>query len=94
MRDTAVMLNYEGLGRTNLFRFLKAEGLLDSRGIPYQEYVDRKYFFIKLTEYKKNQRVFTSPVLYVTTKGLEYLDRYIRSKETYMKRKEKLNIGK
>ena len=93
MRDTAVMLNFEGLGRTNLFKFLKEKGLLDNRGIPYQEFVDRKYFSVKLSEYKKNQRTFSSQVVYVTTKGLEYLDSYISNLKTHKKRKEILNIG-
>ena len=40
-----------GIGRNKLFEFLKNEGILDGRNIPYQRYVDAGYFRVVETRY-------------------------------------------
>ena len=35
------------IGRTRLFRWLKEMGVLMSNNLPYQRYVDRRYFVVK-----------------------------------------------
>lgn len=40
----AKVLNFKGVGRNNLFSFLRDEGILMSGNIPYQEYIDKGYF--------------------------------------------------
>jgi anti-repressor protein len=40
----AKILNFTGIGRNNLFSFLRDAGVLMPDNIPYQEYVDRGYF--------------------------------------------------
>jgi Rha family phage regulatory protein len=44
----AKILNFIGMGRNNLFSFLRDTGILMPDNVPYQEYIDRGYF--RLTE--------------------------------------------
>ena len=44
MKSVANVLNIPGIGRTNLFRFLRDQKILMSDNRPYQEFIDRGYF--------------------------------------------------
>jgi phage antirepressor YoqD-like protein len=44
MRDVAAALNMPGWGRNKIFRYLRGQGVLDERNVPYREYQDRRYF--------------------------------------------------
>lgn len=44
MKSVANVLNVPGIGRTNLFKFLRDQKILTSDNRPYQEYIDRGYF--------------------------------------------------
>lgn len=43
MKDVAKVLNM-GIGRNNLFKFLREHKIVDKRNVPYQEYVNRHWF--------------------------------------------------
>lgn len=44
MNDVAKVLGIKGMGRNNLFEFLRNEKILMSNNVPFQIYVDRGYF--------------------------------------------------
>lgn len=43
MKDVAKLLDM-GIGRNNLFRFLREHKVVDARNVPYQLYVDKRWF--------------------------------------------------
>lgn len=75
------LLSYKGLGRNNLFKYLRDKGILNHKNVPYQQYIDQGYF--KLTETSwvnpKTQALEVSikPVLY--QKGIDWLDKKLSS---------------
>ena len=73
MSTVAKLLNFKGMGRNKLFMFLQDKGLLRPNNEPYQQYVQRCLFEIKLETFDKGfgERVY--PKTMVTQKGLEYI---------------------
>lgn len=43
MKDVAKLLDM-GIGRNNLFKFLREHKVVDKRNVPYQSYVDKRWF--------------------------------------------------
>ena len=70
----AKVLNFEsGFGQNKLFDFLRDQGILDKDNVPYQKYVNSKYFeSIPITYKKGNKNCFDTKTL-VTPKGLEFI---------------------
>lgn len=54
MNDVAKVLGIKGMGRNNLFEFLRNEKILMSNNVPFQIYVDRGYFRVIEQKYMKN----------------------------------------
>lgn len=79
MASVAKILNFKGMGRNNIFEFLRNKSILRpsskfSRNEPYQEYVDRGYF--KITEQVfevggYGTQINRKPM--ATQKGLDYI---------------------
>lgn len=67
--EAAKVLNIPGMGRNNLFQFLREKGILMKSNVPYQEYLDRGYF--KIVEVETGVGVKVKPVVY--QKGLDYI---------------------
>ena len=87
--EVAKMLDIPGLGRNNLVKFLREEGILMANNVAKQRYVDRSYFQIVQANYLApdgSPRV--KAVTRVREKGVEFikrrLDDYLRS---FMERK-------
>lgn len=51
MRSASATLNIEGLGRNNLYEFLRSEKVLDSRNLPYRKFQDAGWFRVIETSY-------------------------------------------
>lgn len=63
-----------GIGRNKLFEFLKNEGILDGRNIPYQRYVDAGYFRAVETRYllpSGDYATYSKTVVY--QKGVDFI---------------------
>lgn len=63
-----------GIGRNKLFEFLKNEGILDGRNIPYQRYVDAGYFRVVETRYllpSGDYATYSKTVVY--QKGVDFI---------------------
>jgi len=81
--DVAKTLHYEKAGPNQLFDILRKHGILSSQkgknwNLPHQQYIDQKLFVVKKTEKEINGDVqyFSTP--YVTAKGLERINIYLR----------------
>lgn len=69
-----------GWGRNKLFAQLRKDKLLKPNNVPYQEYVDRKYFVVKerpitVTVSWKEDTIKNLVQTFVTAKGFDYLSR-------------------
>lgn len=67
MSEVSKLINYIGVGRNKLFEILRINEILRANNEPYQQYVDRGWFKIIITE-KGNQVV---PQTVVYQKGIE-----------------------
>ncbi|MBD3768008.1 MAG: phage antirepressor KilAC domain-containing protein [Gammaproteobacteria bacterium] len=75
--EFAKNLAIKGLGRNNLFRWLKARGYLMANTEPYQPYVDRGYFVRKPYEEKVNGEVKYKTML--TPRGCAWLSKILHA---------------
>ena len=57
------------IGRTRLFRWLKEMGVLMSNNLPYQRYIDRRYFAVKESVFEVEGMKKTYWQTFVTGKG-------------------------
>ncbi len=67
MSEVAKLINYIGIGRNKLFEILRINEILRANNEPYQQYVDRGWFKIIVTE--KADKVVPQTVVY--QKGIE-----------------------
>ncbi|WP_346930242.1 phage antirepressor KilAC domain-containing protein [Clostridium sp.] len=79
MSEVAKVLAIKGMGRNNLFEFLREEKILQSNNIPYQQYVDREYFRVLEQKYitPKGETKINIKTL-VFQKGVEYIRKLIK----------------
>ncbi|WP_346888305.1 phage antirepressor [Clostridium sp. UBA1056] len=79
MSEVAKVLAIKGMGRNNLFEFLREEKILQSNNIPYQQYVDREYFRVLEQKYitSKGETKINIKTL-VFQKGVEYIRKLIK----------------
>ena len=75
--DFSKNLAIEGLGRNNLFSWLKGRGFLMMNTEPYQPYVERGYFVRKPSEKKINGEVRYTTML--TQKGTVWLTKLLKA---------------
>lgn len=73
IQEVAGVLNFKKMGRNNLFKFLRSEGILSDRNIPYRQYIESGYFELKekTKETKNGDMVFI--VTLATQKGLDFI---------------------
>lgn len=71
------------LGRNKLYEFLRNEGVLMQHNEPYQTYCDQGYFKLeqvpKYNNWGQLHQYF--PVLFVSPKGIEFINKLIEKKE-------------
>lgn len=61
------------IGRTRLFRWLKEMGVLMSNNLPYQRYIDRRYFVVKESVFEVEGLKKTYQQTLVTGKGQVFI---------------------
>nr|DAP36556.1 MAG TPA: antirepressor protein [Caudoviricetes sp.] len=74
MGEISKVLRIPGLGRNNLFAFLRDKGVLDDKNIPYQEHINAQRF--RTHEVKKGKQIGTQTTVY--QKGLEYIIKLLK----------------
>lgn len=74
----AKLLNIPDFGRTKLFRFCRDEGYLQKNNIPYQKWINQKYFEVEYIPYGdgNSQLFYAKPR--ITILGLAKLEPFIR----------------
>lgn len=77
MNDVAKVLAIKGMGRNNLFEFLRSEGILDRFNVPYQRYVDCGWFRVIEQKYMKNGEPQVSTKTLVYQKGVDAIRKRI-----------------
>ena len=86
MISVAKVLAIKGLGRNNLFEFLRNKNILMRNNQPYQKYVDAGYFRIIEQRYQKNGEECINIKTLVYQKGIDFIRKTILSNTS--------NIGK
>ena len=81
MNEVAKVLNIKGYGRNNLFEFLRNEGILDGRNVPYQRYVDCGWFRVIEQKYMRNGEPNISIKTLVYQKGVNAIRKKVLEKE-------------
>lgn len=66
------------IGRTRLFRWLKEMGVLMSNNLPYQRYIDRRYFVVKESVFEVEGLKKTYRQTFVTGKGQLFIISLLR----------------
>ena len=73
MSKAAKTLNFKGMGRNNIFEFLRDHNILRYNNEPYQQYVNAGYFKIIEKDFKIDGQTMISSKTMVTQKGLKYI---------------------
>ena len=74
MAETAKMLKLQGMGRNNLIRFLRQEGILMSDNVALQRYIDRGYFIVIQKDFAASDGgILVKAVTRVTEKGVDFI---------------------
>ena len=79
MNDVAKALN-NGIGRNNLYKFLRQQGVLMRDNTPYQQFITRGYFKVKISPIKIGSYIENKSTTYVTAKGMEYIKKLVKDK--------------
>lgn len=77
MNEVAKVLAIKGLGRNNLFEFLREEKILDKYNTPYQRYVDAGWFRVIEQKYMKNGEPQVTTKTLVYQKGVDAIRKRI-----------------
>lgn len=78
MGECAKVLNM-GIGRNNLFKFLREHDVLMSNNVPYQRFVDGKYFRTIENKFEKpNGEIKINVKTVVYQKGLDYIRKLLK----------------
>jgi phage antirepressor YoqD-like protein len=78
MRDVAAALNLPGWGRNKIFLYLRNNGILDEKNIPYREFQDRGYFRVverTWTDAKGDTHISLTTLVY--QRGVDYIRKMI-----------------
>ncbi|HQM83894.1 MAG TPA: phage antirepressor KilAC domain-containing protein [bacterium] len=80
MQEVAGVLNIPKMGRNNLFKFLREEGILNFNNIPYRKYIEAGYFEVKETTRNIKGLDTVLLVTLVSQKGVDFIRRKIEEK--------------
>ena len=75
MQRAAKVLDFEGIGRNNLFEFLREREILMDTNLPYQKYIDSGHFRVIQSHWHKDgePRIYFKTLIY--QKGLDFVRR-------------------
>lgn len=61
------------VGRNKLFSWLREQKILKFDNVPYQNFIDKGYFKVRESTFRRNNKFFTQQTTYVTGKGQLYI---------------------
>ena len=73
MSAVAKALNFKGMGRNNLFEYLRHKKVLRFNNEPYQTLTDRGYFKVIPIPYTQNGATKTGLKTMITMKGIDFI---------------------
>ena len=82
MNEVSKVLGIKGLGRDNLFDFLRDNAILDRWNVPYQKYIDCGWFRVIEQKYTKNGEEHISIKTLVYQKGVDAIRRKIEAQRS------------
>lgn len=82
MNEVSKVLGIKGLGRNNLFEFLRDNAILDRCNVPYQKYIDCGWFRVIEQKYTKNGEEHISIKTLVYQKGVDAIRRKIEAQRS------------
>lgn len=82
MNEVSKVLGIKGLGRNNLFEFLRDNAIMDRWNVPYQKYIDCGWFRVIEQKYTKNGEEHISIKTLVYQKGVDAIRRKIEAQRS------------
>lgn len=79
MKAVADLLNIKGLGRNNLYKFLRERNILNKRNEPYRDFINKGYFEVKESKYLVDDEIKVTTTTYVTQKGVDYIRKLVKN---------------
>lgn len=75
MEYMAKLANNEhiNVGRNKLFSWLREQKILKFDNVPYQNFIDKGYFKVRESTFRRNNKFFTQQTTFVTGKGQLYI---------------------
>lgn len=61
------------VGRNKLFSWLREQKILKFDNVPYQNFIDKGYFKVRESTFRRNNKFFTQQTTFVTGKGQLYI---------------------
>ena len=61
------------VGRNKLFSWLREQKILKFDNVPYQNFIDKGYFKVRESTFRRNNKLFTQQTTYVPGKGQLYI---------------------
>lgn len=80
--DLAKVLAVKGMGRNNLFEFLRNNKVLMENNVPYQKYVDCNYFRVIEQKYMRHGEPCIGIKTLVYQRGVDYVRKLLKTKKT------------
>lgn len=80
MDQVAKVLEVKGYGRNKLFEFLRDHGVLDSRNVPYQKFIDRGWFRTIEQHYQKGYEPCVNTKTLVYQKGVDGIRKLLKER--------------
>jgi phage antirepressor YoqD-like protein len=77
MSAVAKNINFKGMGRNNLFKYLQSKEILRYNDEPYQRFVDSGYFKIIKQSFVVNGKDKINRKTMTTQKGLDYITKLL-----------------
>lgn len=77
MSAVAKNINFKGMGRNNIFKYLQSKEILRYNDEPYQRFVDAGYFKIIKQSYVVNGKDKINRKTMTTQKGLDYITKLL-----------------
>lgn len=79
--DLAKVLAVKGMGRNNLFEFLRNNKVLMENNVPYQKYVDCNYFRVIEQKYMRHGEPCIGIKTLVYQRGVDYVRKLLKAKK-------------
>lgn len=81
------ILNFKNIGRNNLFKILREQGVFNQKNIPYQEYIDKGLFKLVEGQFVQNNEIQVYIKVVAFQKGVDFIQKLL-IKLGYVKNEE------